>query len=358
MKKMLLILFAVALLGAASSLRSQQSLAPKMRIQEGYPEHVIETLNRRRQMFEAAAKRKNQIGIQSIISISRTWKPGDVITIAFQGGTPEIRQSISDAIKPWANAANLTLDFGVSAAAGRFREWTAKDQTYTADIRIAFGPDGYWSFVGNDSIDTSVAKPNEESMNLEGFSREFPSDWQAIVLHEFGHALGFEHEHQSPESPCESEFRWTDDPGYVPTRNTYGEFVQDGKGKRPGIYTVLGGPPNGWSHEQIDFNLRQLPNSSDWQVSMFDKNSIMKYYFADWMFDGGKGSACYSVENTVLSPQDQKAASDTYPRKAADVTKVVKRQLATYRLLITLSGLPANLRNQYRTRIESLQNRD
>ncbi len=357
MKRMPLVLFAIAFLGVFSyGIRSQQPLAPKMRIQEGYPERVIDALNERQQALSSAAKNRSQIGIQSVLSISRTWKPGDVITVAFQGGTVELRQNIYGAVKPWTDAANLTLDFGPSPSIGNFREWSTTDQTYTADIRIGFNPDGYWSVVGNDSIDNSVAKPNQESMNFEGFADGLPQDWQGVVLHEFGHALGFEHEHQSPGSPCETEFRWDDDPGYVPTRDSYGQFVQDAQGRRPGIYTRLGGPPNGWKREKIDYNLKQLPNSADWRASVFDKSSIMKYYFPDWMFTNGSSSACYSPESLVLSAQDQKAASETYPRPAHDVREVLNRQLAAYRQLLTLSGLPADLRNQYRANMRSLQN--
>ena len=45
-------------------------------------------------------------------------------------------------------------------------------------------------------------------MNLGGFTEELPDDWEATVLHEFGHAIGFLHEHQSLNSTCEEEFRW------------------------------------------------------------------------------------------------------------------------------------------------------
>lgn len=62
--------------------------------------------------------------------------------------------------------------------------------------------------------------PNVASMNLQEFDETLPDDWQAIVLHEFGHVLSFEHKHQNPNSSCEQEYRWDDEPGYVPTKDT------------------------------------------------------------------------------------------------------------------------------------------
>jgi len=49
--------------------------------------------------------------------------------------------------------------------------------------------DGCWSKVGKDSLSTS--RLNKVTMNFAWFS-------VGTVLHEFGHALGLEHEHQSP----------------------------------------------------------------------------------------------------------------------------------------------------------------
>src|SRR5690349_10941147 len=105
-------------------------------------------------------------------------------------------------------------------------------------------------------------------MNFEGFDVQLPQDWRGVVLHEFGHALGLEHEHQHPVQPC--DFRWEDDPGYTPTTDRFGQFTPDEAGRKPGIYTLLGGPPNRWSREMVDFNLRKLPDSSAFRTSAFD----------------------------------------------------------------------------------------
>ena len=58
------------------------------------------------------------------------------------------------------------------------------------------------------------AAKDQRSLNLGGFAIQKPQNWMGVVRHEFLHALGFEHEHQSPVSVCETEFRWDDDSGY------------------------------------------------------------------------------------------------------------------------------------------------
>jgi hypothetical protein len=164
-------------------------------------------------------------------------------------------------------------------------------------------------------------------------------------MHEFGHALGFEHEHASPTDGCDAQFRWDDDPGYVPTTDQFGQYTIDPSGKRPGIYTTLGGPPNSWDRAKIDFNLRQLKDSSAYITSAFDNRSIMKYFFEDWMFVDGKHCTCYSEPNLVLSAGDIAGVRAAYPpANAANGLVLDADQKAAFDLLVTSPYAPNPLR--------------
>ena len=54
-----------------------------------------------------------------------------------------------------------------------------------------------WSLVGTDAMKEDAAKPTMR-LNLGGTATGYPhpSLQRSLVIHEFGHALGLEHEHQ------------------------------------------------------------------------------------------------------------------------------------------------------------------
>lgn len=276
-----------------------------------------------------------------VINTLKLWNPGQAIRVAFNGGSSSVREKIADVASTWTSYANISFDFKDSD--GNFNEWSTSDTEYRADIRISFDNPGYYSMLGTDSI--SAISANMESMNFGGFDSTLPREWEATVLHEFGHALGFEHEHQHPEEGCESEFRWDDDLGYVATKDSSGcWYVMDSAGRRPGIYTVLGGCPNYWDKAKVDFNLRQLPPSSAYSLSAFDSASIMKYYFDAWMFKSGTSSPCYSPRNLVLSAQDKLGAATVYPRPTEDVRSLVRNRVRVYSMMANTSHLASPVR--------------
>jgi hypothetical protein len=98
-------------------------------------------------------------------------------------GTPIQQQKVIDICKEWEKYANV-----------EFRK--VEDQG--APIRITFNPNlGAWSAPGTDCKN---AKPNVATMNIGPVTPdpEVTDDERGYVLHEFGHALGLYHEHQSP----------------------------------------------------------------------------------------------------------------------------------------------------------------
>ena len=245
----------------------------------------------------------------------------------------------------WTCYANLKFDFGVDPKTGEYRKWKTSDTAFAADIRVSFDQSGYYSLVGKDSVDPLIAMPGAESLNLEGFDHSLPADWKGTARHEFGHAIAFEHEHQATGA-C--DFRFEDDAGYVPTRDVFGQFINDPSGNRPGLYTLLGGPPNNWPPAVVDHNLKDLPPSSAYAPGPFDKNSIMKYYFPSYMFIAGDASPCYtSAEAVDLSELDKKGAAAVYPRGEAAIMADRSIRAKAYSVLSKAEAVPRTLKMEF-----------
>ena len=290
--------------GCGTAARTVAVPAAPRAVIEGYPDRLAKRVETRNTAIAAlASRRSGHAAAFTIGPISQTWRTGQTLKVAFKGGDTLLHERIAETVNEWTDYANLQLDFGYDSRTGQYRTWSPSDTTFGADIRVSFDQIGYYSLVGNDSINLAVTKPGEESLNLQGFDVQLPDDWQAVARHEFGHAIGFQHEHQQPipTNPC--DFRFEDDPGYSSTTDTLGQYIPDSQGRRPGLYTMLGGPPNNWSKETVDFNLRKLSGDSHaYVMGPFDKSSIMKYYFPDWMLVSGAQSGCYTATESSTYP--------------------------------------------------------
>ena len=294
-------------------------LRPDDLVLEALPDDVLATLQVRRAWFNRLPK--SQSGLEFVVADLQRWMPGQTVRVAFLGGTTALHKDIADATAPIAANCSLKLDFGLNA--GAYRTWSTSDTTHKAEIRVSFDQGGYFSLLGTDSIDTNLGDPagpvggraNQRSLNLGGFQMQKPATWQGTVRHEFLHALGFHHEHQNMRGPCESDFRWDDDPGYEPTTDSRGAFLPDSANRRPGIYTYLAGFPNFWSKEKIDFNLR-TSNDPTVVAGPFDASSVMLYRFPA-LFYKTTTSQCAPVGDGIeLSAQDIRGLSLLYPGTA------------------------------------------
>lgn len=329
---------------------------PRVSIHETYPNRIRARLEQHNRSLSHVTTPSSGLHPAFAIHITKRWNPGQTVKIAFRGGDKVVHKKIADTVSEWTHYANLNFDFGVDPSTGQYRTWKRTDTAYAADIRVSFDQDGYYSLVGTDSVTPSISKPGEESLNLQQFDQSLPFDWKAVAQHEFGHAIGFEHEHQGPAAMC--DFRFEDDPGYTPTTDNFGQFVTDPSGKRPGLYTLLGGPPNNWPQEVVDFNLKKLPASSAIIAGPFDKLSIMKYFFEADFFASGTMSPCYTdTENLVISAQDQAGAAKVYPRSAAAIAADVTLREKVLTDITKAQAMPAALKQHYENSLRALRNR-
>jgi hypothetical protein len=110
-------------------------------------------------------------------------------------------------------------------------------------------------------------------------------EYKRVVLHEFGHALGCIHEHESPKF----KRKWN----------------------KAAVYKYFSGPPNHWSKADIDSNVLDKYSSKGVAATVFDPKSIMLYAFDAALFSDGLGP---TNENKALSTTDVKMIGTMYPK--------------------------------------------
>lgn len=117
-----------------------------------------------------------------IAATLKTWNNNQTLKITFIDGTPEQKAEVEEVSKEWLKYANLYFKFYPSKSDMSWRE--------TPDIVISFKAAGNNSQVGTDSKNMSTY-----SMSLSAPSK-FKEINRHFIIHEFGHAIGLEHEHQ------------------------------------------------------------------------------------------------------------------------------------------------------------------
>lgn len=121
---------------------------------------------------------------RSAVHFENVWPPHSTLRIQFVSDTPKtLMEPIINAINQWQPFINLKLEF-----------YTLHDIVpgdAVADIRITTDTEKNSSAIGTKA---RQVPPDRPTMYL-GMRPESPY-FQALVMHEFGHALGLQHEHQ------------------------------------------------------------------------------------------------------------------------------------------------------------------
>lgn len=188
----------------------------------------------------------------------------DVLRVQFLGASDNVAARILATAATWTPHCNV-----------RFQAVTQG----TAELRISVYPGGSWSYIGTDAETATGA-----TMNIGCGDDASDEHWRRAVLHEFGHALGCIHEHQSPSAGI----KW----------------------RRRAVYDYYNA--RGWSNEHVD---RSVFGRYEGTVSnsAFDPTSIMIYPIAaEWTEDG-----FYTNWNTELSLADQSFIAAAYRDRRA-----------------------------------------
>ncbi len=208
---------------------------------------------------------------RAAIVLSKMWEPDSVLKVRFLDGSATQQQKVEGAAKGWETYAGITFDFV-----------TSDDE----QIRVSFEADASsWSAVGTDALIERYFPRYQPTMNF-GWLKDNSDDEEVsrVVLHEFGHALGCIHEHQSPESGL----RWNE----------------------AEVLRVFSGAPNFWTQDQIEHNVLMKYGNDNINATDFDPDSIMLYEFPANLFLDGEGTK----SNTQLSDNDKAFIASQYPK--------------------------------------------
>jgi hypothetical protein len=185
----------------------------------------------------------------AILSSRTKWANKTVLHYCFFTGT-------SHYSVPKKQADSIRQAFAAWKGIGVGLEFQEVNQLDEAEVRIGYSlADGSSaSAVGRDVLDV----PLDEPTTVYGWDLT-TAYGKGTALHEIGHVLGMEHEHQNPFAGI----KWHEE----------------------AVYDSLAKPPNSWSRQTTFHNILEKLSTQQVQGSSWDPDSIMEYEFEPGLID-------------------------------------------------------------------------